>query len=255
MELRGIDVSSHNGAISWAQVAASGVQFAMLRAMVGKTRDTTFAANAQFAAKNGVAVGAYLYSYARSVEEAVAEARALIEMLEPYRKWISFPVAYDIEEKSQTALGRKTLTTMAAAFCRIIADAGYQPALYSNPNWLKNFINADAVGVPVWLAHVELAPWRSDWQGEYVMHQYSWVGQVPGIKTDVDMDVSRLDFREEREMRYKTVEECPEWARETVEKLVRRGVIRGRGDERGLDLTEDMLRMLVWNDRAGVYGE
>ncbi len=255
MELRGIDVSSHNGAISWKAVAESGVQFAMLRAMVGGSRDTTFAANANYASKNGVAVGAYIYSYARSVEAAVSEARALITMLEPLREKITFPVAYDIEEESQTALGRKTLTAMAAAFCRTIADAGYQPALYSNPNWMKNFINADAVGVPVWLAHVELAPWGSDWKGEYVMHQYSWVGRVPGIKTDVDMDVSRIDFREEREMRYKTVEECPGWAQETVKRLVERGIIRGRGDERGLDLTEDMLRMLVWNDRAGVYGE
>lgn len=255
MELRGIDVSSHNGAISWKAVAESGVQFAMLRAMVGRSRDTTFAANATYAAKNGVAVGAYLYSYARSVDAAVSEARALIAMLEPLREKITFPVAYDIEEESQTALGRKKLTAMAAAFCRTIADAGYQPALYSNPNWMKNFINAEAVGVPVWLAHVELAPWGSDWKGEYVMHQYSWVGRVPGIKTNVDMDVSKIDFAEEQCMRYRTVEECPGWAQETVKKLVRREVIRGRGDERGLDLTEDMLRMLVWNDRAGVYGE
>ena len=254
MELRGIDVSSHNGAISWAAVAASGVRFAMLRAMVGGSRDTTFAANAQFASKNGVAVGAYLYSYARSVEAAVSEARALIAMLEPLRGKITFPVAFDIEQDSQTALGRKTLTAMAAAFCRVVSEAGYQPMLYTNPNWLINYIDADAVGVPVWLAHVELRPWESSWRGEYVMHQYSWVGRVPGIKTDVDMDVSRLDFREVREMRYKTVEECPSWARETVKRLVERGIIRGRGDERGLDLTEDMMRMLVWLDRAGVYG-
>ena len=74
------------------------------------------------------------------------------------------------------------------------------------------------------------------------MHQYSWVGSVPGISGDVDMNVSKIDFAEEQCMRYKTVEECPSWARETVEKLVSLGIIRGRGDERGLDLTEDMER-------------
>ena len=254
MTMRGIDVSSHNGAISWAAAAASGVRFAMLRAMVGKTRDTTFAANATYAAKNGITVGAYLYSYARSVEAAVSEARALIAMLEPYREWITFPVAFDIEQDSQTALGRKTLTAMAAAFCKTVGGAGYTPILYTNPNWLANYIDADAVGVPVWLAHVELRPWGSSYKGEYVMHQYSWVGSVPGISGDVDLDVSKIDFEEESCMRYKTVDECPGWAQETVARLVARGIIRGRGDARGLDLTEDMLLILVWLDRAGVVG-
>lgn len=253
MELRGIDVSSHNGAISWAAAAGSGIRFAMLRAMVGKTRDTTFAANATYAAKNGIAVGAYLYSYARSVEAAASEARALIAMLEPLRDKITFPVAYDIEQDSQTALGRETLTAMASAFCETVGGAGYTPILYTNPNWLANYIDADAVGVPVWLAHVELRPWGSSYKGEYVMHQYSWIGSVPGISGNVDLDVSKIDFEEESCMRYKTVEECPDWAQETVARLVARGIIRGRGDARGLDLTEDMLRMLVWLDRAGVY--
>ncbi len=43
----------------------------------------------------------------------------------------------------------------------------------------------------------------------------------------------------------------PEWARETVRKLVDKGFLRG--DEEGLNLTEEMLRLLVINDRAGLY--
>ena len=60
--------------------------------------------------------------------------------------------------------------------------------------------------------------------------------------------------------RYNTIEEIPEWGRETVVKLCARGIIKGRGAEpdaegypTDLDLSDDMLRMLVWNDRAGVY--
>lgn len=44
----------------------------------------------------------------------------------------------------------------------------------------------------------------------------------------------------------------PEFARETVQKLVNKGFLRG--DENGLNLTEEMLRLLVINDRAGLYG-
>ena len=44
----------------------------------------------------------------------------------------------------------------------------------------------------------------------------------------------------------------PEWARPTVQKLMNKGILQG--NERGeLSLTYDMLRILVMNDRAGLY--
>jgi len=44
----------------------------------------------------------------------------------------------------------------------------------------------------------------------------------------------------------------PDWARPTVQKLVGRGILKG--DEHGrLGLTNDLLRLLVINDRAGLY--
>ena len=43
----------------------------------------------------------------------------------------------------------------------------------------------------------------------------------------------------------------PEWARPTVQKLVDKGYLLGDGN--GLNLTEETLRILVVNDRAGLY--
>ena len=43
----------------------------------------------------------------------------------------------------------------------------------------------------------------------------------------------------------------PEWARPTIQKLVDKGILKG--DENGLNLTEDLMRILVINDRAGIY--
>lgn len=43
----------------------------------------------------------------------------------------------------------------------------------------------------------------------------------------------------------------PEWARETVTKLISRGILLGDGD--GLKLSEEMLRLLVISDRAGAF--
>ena len=43
----------------------------------------------------------------------------------------------------------------------------------------------------------------------------------------------------------------PKWARPTIQKLVDKGILQG--DENGLGLTDDLLRVLVINDRAGLY--
>ena len=51
-------------------------------------------------------------------------------------------------------------------------------------------------------------------------------------------------------LRYNSTNECPEWARETVRRLVEKGFLRGDGES--LSLSEDILRMLVILDRIGV---
>ncbi len=65
----------------------------------------------------------------------------------------------------------------------------------------------------------------------------------------------------EVEDRFNTVAGCPSWAQATVDKLVALGYLTGNSgkvDDQGrpadLDLSRDMLRILVICDRAGVFG-
>lgn len=58
------------------------------------------------------------------------------------------------------------------------------------------------------------------------------------------------EFREGL-MRYETLEQVPDWGKNTVKKLVEREYLTGTGQ--GLDLSGEMLRMLVILDRAGVF--
>lgn len=44
----------------------------------------------------------------------------------------------------------------------------------------------------------------------------------------------------------------PEWARETVQKMMDKGFLKG-DENRKLGLTDELLRVFVTNDRAGVY--
>ena len=53
-------------------------------------------------------------------------------------------------------------------------------------------------------------------------------------------------------MRYDTIEEVPEWGKATVQKLIDKKLLNGDGN--GLDLSRDMLRLLVIQDRAGQFG-
>lgn len=50
------------------------------------------------------------------------------------------------------------------------------------------------------------------------------------------------------EMRYQTMEDVPQWAKAETQELIDLGALRG--NEKGLDVTEDMLRTMIINLRA-----
>lgn len=77
------------------------------------------------------------------------------------------------------------------------------------------------------------------------------------------MDDFRRAVRQEMEapiqeedtgMRYKYYDDVPDWAKPTISKLVKRGYLKGEGGG-VLDLSEDAVKLLVINDRAGLYGD
>lgn len=63
-----------------------------------------------------------------------------------------------------------------------------------------------------------------------------------------------LTQTEDDSVRYKYYDDMPDWAKPTVSKLVKKGYLKGEGGG-VLNLTEDILKVLVVNDRAGCYGE
>lgn len=105
----------------------------------------------------------------------------------------------------------------------------------------------------------ELVKWLMREYGidkDHVIRHYDVTGKYcPGPMVDDPRLWERfLDMLEqEDEMTiYKTYEDCPEWAKPTVSKLVRLGLLKGDGNG-VLDLGEDALKVLVINDRAGLY--
>ena len=58
----------------------------------------------------------------------------------------------------------------------------------------------------------------------------------------------RLTEEEEEMQRFKTVKELPSYYQDSVEKLIKLGIIKGRAPD-NLDITEDMVRVAIWFGR------
>ena len=70
--------------------------------------------------------------------------------------------------------------------------------------------------------------------------------------TELTAKITNLGAKLKNPMVYNYIDDnMPEWARPTIQKLVDKGILKG-GDD-GLNLTEDLMRILVINDRAGLY--
>lgn len=191
--MNGIDVSRHNGKIDWQKVKDSGVQFAILRAGYGKIasqKDDRFEENYAGAKAAGLPVGAYWYSYAKTVDEAKQEAAACIEVLKGKR--FEFPIWFDQEEKDQFATGKANCSAMIRAFCNALEAAGYWVGLYTSRSILGTHIEDDIKSrYALWVAE-----WGSklNYSSAVGMWQRSSKGSIPGISGDVDLDISYVDY-------------------------------------------------------------
>lgn len=189
---QGVDVSKYQGEIDWEKVKASGIDFVIVRASYGWSAgqtDPTFARNAAGAQAAGLAVGAYHYSYAKTVEEARKEAELFYHTIRD--KKLDMPVYLDLEDPGQAGLGKAALTEIAAAFCSYLEERKYFVGIYANLNWLENKLDLDRLPYTVWLARWAAAP---GYGGSFGLWQFSSKGQVDGIDGLVDRDACYQDF-------------------------------------------------------------
>lgn len=191
----GIDVSEWQGQIDWQQVKAAGVEFVMIRAgwrgseQGVLAEDTCAQSNYAGAVAAGLKVGAYFFSQAITVDEAVEEAEFLLNIIKDWS--VEMPVVYDwefIDLQSRTGkLDNRTLTECVKAFCNRVALSGYQPMVYFNKDVsFDRMYLRELTEYPFWLAHYDTVmnyPYKVD------MWQYTETGAVPGIEGNVDINL------------------------------------------------------------------
>lgn len=140
----------------------------------------------------------------------------------------------------------QTDSIFAAALCRNIAALGLRNRGVKRKNW-SVIHTARRTGTPAALLEVcflddpdDMAIYDARFQAVADAIAQAVISTYHLTREEVD-DVTI----------YKTLADVPAWGQPTVEKLLEKGYLEGTGD--GLNLEHNMLRVLVINDRAGLY--
>lgn len=217
----GIDVSKYQGTINWAEVKASGVDFAMIRVgyrakSTGEIfEDPAARYNMQEAQAAGIKIGAYFFSSAVTKEEAREEAAFTANIIAKYK--ITYPVAFNCEDfqspdSRQYGLDAAQRTELACAFLDEIAAAGYTPMFYASKGELEGNAqwNTDTLAsrYKIWVAQYPEKPYpetaSSSYSGSHDMWQYTSQGTVAGIPRKTDVNVAYFGYLQEAEAKDET---------------------------------------------------
>ncbi|HAG68530.1 MAG TPA: hypothetical protein DCL38_00990 [Lachnospiraceae bacterium] len=199
----GIDLSYHQKNVDWEALKESPVEFVILRCGYrgysegGLVMDERFREYAAKCNEYDIPMGVYFFTQAITVEEARAEADFVINLIKDYT--ISYPVVFDTEYVSEETARTNTVeisdelrTDMIIAFCERISEEGYYPMFYASENWVRRNMEFERLSdYDLWAA---LYYEENDFLFDHTIWQYSSTGYVPGIDTEVDLDISMVDY-------------------------------------------------------------
>lgn len=205
----GIDVARYQGTIDWDAVAATGIDFAMIRVGYrssdnGKiVADSNARYNMQEASRCGIHIGVYFFSTAITEEEALEEAQWVADFIAQYP--ITYPVAYNCEgfnefESRQRRLTAEVRTDLALVFLEAIESRGYTGMFYGSQNDLEQQWETERIQSTyrIWLAQYPEQPYpqtqEAAYDGTHHMWQYTQSGTLDGIAVPVDRNVAWFGY-------------------------------------------------------------
>lgn len=199
MEIKGIDLSKYQRSrkFDYAGLKNLGYNFAILRAGFGMypaQKDAEFEAHYQACKKAGIYCGAYHYSYAMSVSEAKREADCFLKWIDG--KKLEYPVAFDIEDRSQKQLTTEKRTDIALAFLEKVEAEGYYTMIYASANWFKSYLDRERLKhFDTWLACYTTEARRNElYQGNIGIWQKRSDLILPAYAGGLDEDVAYKDY-------------------------------------------------------------
>lgn len=175
---KGIDISTWQSKVNFDKVKKAGYTFVIIRAGYNLTADNRFAEHIKAAHSAGLDIGVYWF-YSMS-STALSQAGKVLELIAPYKNYITMPVFCDYE----CSVNYAHMTQSCEAFCEVVAKAGYQTGVYSNTSRLSN--------CPTLLKKYNI--WCADWTGKCgITNAKIWQktdkGTVDGVIGSVDVNI------------------------------------------------------------------
>ncbi len=186
--VRGIDVSHHQGPISWPQVALDDVAFVYMKATEGGDFvDPRFAENWARSDQAGIPRGAYhFFTFCRPAEIQARNYIATVPVDE-----MALPPALDLEYTGNCK-ARPTVLEMAReieTWLRLVESHYGQPAIiYVTRDFYHGYLKPSGIERRLWLRSLARPP---GYGGEWSIWQYHNRGCVAGISGPVDLNVAR----------------------------------------------------------------
>lgn len=190
----GLDLSKWNRVNNYKSIADFGLQFAIIRAggnYGGFYSDPMFNAHYEGCKNAGLFVGAYYDCGKNFIGELEGwrDAEHFVKLLQ--RKKFDMPVFMDIEATPKRY--RKQITDAAIAFCDYMEDKGFFVGIYaSDISGFKESLEYNRLtDYTTWVARYGKKPEYIKYPGIW---QYSSNGSVPGIKGNVDLDRTEVNY-------------------------------------------------------------
>ena len=194
-EIRGIDISHHQGTINWdrlrnAMINGSPVRFVIIKATEGnKYVDENFEQNFALAKEKGFIRGAYHYLSPNS--SARSQANFFISKVNLEEG--DLPPVLDVERKPQKMsiedFQREVLTWLH------IVENKYQvkPIIYTYYKFKDLYLSDERFdGYPYWIAHYYVD--KMEYRGQWKFWQHTDAARLPGINGYVDLDIYNGSF-------------------------------------------------------------
>ena len=213
----GLDISVWQGEnFDFSKVSAAGYSYVILRAGVSYEKDGVyvteedqyFQANYANAKAEGLDVGVYFYSMARSPEDAVVEAEALLGYIEG--KKFEYPIYMDFEApkvREHLESDGEKAKPICQAFMDRLASEGYLVGLYSSSSWIDSGSyngwmgeEADELGekYELWVAcYFNDATYNrmgEEYSERFGMYQYTSSKFIDGYSGRLDANICYKDY-------------------------------------------------------------
>lgn len=201
----GCDISYHQGGINFKTLKKAGIKSVIIRAGYGTTIDKRFISYINDAIREGFAIGVYWFVYAANTVDVVANAKKCLEVIAPYKGYISLGVWCDWEYDSDQYAGAITAymrSGLVDAFNSCIEAAGYEAGIYANQDYIQSqkFQPWLVKKYPLWFAKYNANIGSHAYKGKnsrpYIW-QYSSTGdgKVHGVSsTNLDMNKVFIDL-------------------------------------------------------------